>query len=257
MNDFNFNLNLQVTYNNTSPILAYLSSKKRLIQAYGWSKTGQNVPDLVTDTEKEVMRMMFLEAAKGFQLQCGSEYGFGNSELPTRNATKLPIENVSTCETLLSTFSRRAVVSKCRNKQFSAKGIHDDIVLFQSKQSSTSSKKDSCYFECERKVMDRSAKTKAKRENSEEIDATRIHDEYVKKLLKLCKSWGGPCTNPTEIQVCLQNKSDIEQKLVKTELSYYIHTHQFQRYAVPELFKINIPHEERLEYLLLLVRTTR
>ena len=111
----------------------------------GGSKMGQNVPDLVTDTEKEVMRMMFLEAAKGFQLQCGSEYGFGNSELPTRNATKLhtipvgdlegmPAENVSTCETLLSTVSRKAVVSKYRNKKFSAKGICDDIVLFQSKQ---------------------------------------------------------------------------------------------------------------------------
>ena len=120
------------------------------------------------------------------------EYGFGNSELPTRNATKLhmiPVgdlegmatENVSTCETLLSTFSRRAVVSKYRNKQFSAKGICDDIVLFQSKQSSTSliAKKIHAILNVREKSWT-DQQTKAKRENSEE-NATRIHDEYVKK----------------------------------------------------------------------------
>ena len=48
-----------------------------------------------------------LNAAEGFELPCGREYGFGNSELPSRNATQLhtipesnlagmPTENIST-----------------------------------------------------------------------------------------------------------------------------------------------------------------
>ena len=40
---------------------------------------------------------------------------------------------------------------------------------------------------------------------------------------------------------------------MKTELSYYIRTHESRRRANPSLFKIMITHEERLENLLILL----
>ena len=207
-----------------------------------------------------------LKAVEGFELQCGREYGFGNSKLPSRNVTQLhtipesdlpgmPTENVSTCKVLLSTFSRRAIVSKYRNKQFTAKGIRDDMVLFQSQQSTISleAKKIHSILNTREKLWTALQKDKLKEKIQKKVDASRSHDEYTKKLLQLCKSWGGPCTPPTELHFCLQNKGDIEAKIVKTELSYYVHTHQFQRHEVPQLFKINIPHEERLENILVLL----
>ena len=52
--------------------------------------------------------------------------------------------------------------------------------------------------------------------------------------------------------MCIQNKPDIAAKIVKTELSYYVHTPQEERNMEPTLFKIMIPHDECLENLLLL-----
>ena len=53
--------------------------------------------------------------------------------------------------------------------------------------------------------------------------------------------------------MCIQNKPDIAEKIVKTELSYYVHTHQAERNMEPTLFKIMIPHDERFKNLLVLL----
>ena len=132
---------------------------------------------------------MMLKSAEGFELQCGREYGFGNSELPSRNATQLhtipesdlagmPTENVSTCEVLLSTFSRRAIVSKYRNKRFTAKVLRDNIMLFQSEQSIiTWSIENPRHIKCKRKL---SQKAKLKEKIQKKVDTSRTHDEYTK-----------------------------------------------------------------------------
>ena len=98
-----------------------------------------NIPALATKTEKEVINRMCLEAAKGFELKCGREYGFVTSELPwlqtvelyklQREELKSMPTNIIICECLLATFSHRVDVSKFRNMNFSAKGIKDNIVL--------------------------------------------------------------------------------------------------------------------------------
>ena len=103
------------------------------------------IPALATEAEKEVINRMCVEVAKGFELQCGREYGFGISELSSHQTTELhklqpeelksmPTNNII-FEHLLATFSHCADVSKFRNKNFSAKGMKDNIVLHQTHQS--------------------------------------------------------------------------------------------------------------------------
>ena len=48
----------------------------------------------------------------------------------------------------------------------------------------------------------------------------------------------------------ISKHQDIAEKIVKTELSYYVKTHENRRKVQPDLFKIMIPHDERLENLL-------
>ena len=47
------------------------------------------IPALAMQAEKEVINIMCVEAAKGFELQCGREYGIETSELPSRQTTEL------------------------------------------------------------------------------------------------------------------------------------------------------------------------
>ena len=43
------------------------------------------------------------------------------------------------------------------------------------------------------------------------------------------------------------------EKVVKTELSYYIRTHESERSNDPQMFRIMIPHDQRLENLIILL----
>ena len=97
------------------------------------------------ESEKEVINKMRVEAAKGFELQYGREYGFGTSELSLHQKTKLhklqpqelksmPTNNMI-CECLLTTFSHHANVAKFIYRNFSAKGKKDNIVIHQENQS--------------------------------------------------------------------------------------------------------------------------
>ena len=58
---------------------------------------------------------------------------------------------------------------------------------------------------------------------------------------------------PNELELCIQNKPDIAEKIVLIKLSYYVHRHQAERNMEPTLFKIMIPHDEHLENLLVLL----
>ena len=66
----------------------------------------------------------------------------------------------------------------------------------------------------------------------------RQHRLYVHKLLDSCKTWKGPCTTVNELYIVLAANPDNVENIVKTELSYYKHTHPSDVAARPELFKL-------------------
>lgn len=47
------------------------------------------IPALATEAEKEVINRIFIEAAEGFELQCGGQYDFGTAALPSYQTTEL------------------------------------------------------------------------------------------------------------------------------------------------------------------------
>ena len=77
--------------------------------------------------------------------------------------------------------------------------------------------------------------------------------DYTKKLLQDCKSLGGPCTSVDELQEVLNGK-DNQNRILKTEMAYYAHTHKADKIARKQLFRINgITYEEMLENLSILL----
>ena len=66
---------------------------------------------------------------------------------------------------------------------------------------------------------------------------------YTRKLLQQCKTWGGPAASMEE----LYKNTEITEKVVRTEVSYYRDTYKTEISYQPHLFKVNrITHEEGL-----------
>jgi len=173
---------------------------------------------------------------------------------------KAEVESISvvhnlTCERLLGTFGHRAVVAKFRNKTFTAQGIRDDLVLVNSEQSTVESTTRKINKILKKKESDWTEQQKQLR--SQRIQKKMVDSQsqlsYTKKLLQSCKSWGGPATTPNELHDVLSRHSDLSEKIVRTELSYYCKTHEYERRANLDMFKIVIPHEQRLENLFFLL----
>ena len=212
---------------------------------------------------KEITRRMCIDAADGIKLQCGREYGFSGSDVRATQLDKLPptelsglLTNNLDTERDLSKFSRLSEVAKFRNNKFSAKGIRNDMTFYKSGKGEVQNitrkirkvleDRENEWNISQRKLL--SIRIKAKLEKSEK------QKDYSKKLLQTCKSWGGPCTTSEELQNVLLAKPDIQEKIVKTELTYYRSTHKSDIIALPDLFRLNkISHEERLENLMILL----
>ena len=78
--------------------------------------------------------------------------------------------------------------------------------------------------------------------------------DYVLKLTETCKTWGGPCCSPEELKAVVKKNPDNEKKIIKSELSFYVHTHKGDRIGRPELFKLaNIDTTAMLENLYILL----
>ena len=102
-----------------------------------------DVPELRSQLEQEIINQMCVKAADGIQLQCGWEYGFAKPD-QTPRATDLNILSPAELQGLptnnldaerdLAKFSNLAQVAKFRNKNFQAKGICTDMVLYKSNQ---------------------------------------------------------------------------------------------------------------------------
>ena len=225
------------------------------------------VEELTSQLQKDALKMMCVDAAHGIKMQCGREYGFDDdadevnpraTELYKLNENELkdmPTNNIN-AERDLAKFSHLAVVAKFRNKNFTAKGIRNDIVLLQSSQSTV----DSLTTKIHKVLTDREhywsieQKQLQKLRIERKVNEAKKDQDYTTKLLQACKSWGGPCTTANELEVVLSRRNDLSEKIVKTELSYYRKTHQSEKHNVPELFKLTkISHEERLENLFILL----
>ena len=73
----------------------------------------------------------------------------------------------------------------------------------------------------------------------EKMEKKQKNIDYILKLTNTCKTWGGPCCSAEELKGVIQRIPDNEKKIVKTELSFYVHTHKADRLGRPELFKLS------------------
>ena len=227
------------------------------------------VSDPSTELESEILKKMCQDAAETIDRQCGREYGFGTFKNETPRATeiyKLPSEFRKTlndtsnipAERNLSVFDMKSVVAKYRNYKFKAKGIRNDMVLHESS---------SCY-ETPSSLLKKMAKLLNQREDKwteeqlrlhkakveEKMEKDRHQSQYVHKLLVMSKSWNGPAISIEELEYILGRNPDMVEKIVKTELTYYKHTHRNEVIASPHLFKlIKVSHEERLSNFCILL----
>ena len=193
------------------------------------------VKSIDNELENEMLNVFCTSAAEGIQLQCGREYGFAKDDQEAR-ATKLfklsyedlkdlPTNNLDT-ERDLAKFSHLSAVAKFRNKNFKAKGIRTDMVLYQAGQGIV----DVVTKKIQKALLNREIKwTQSQKElhhkKIAEKMSKRIHEQdYTTKLLQVCKTWGGPCTNADELEAVIQPNPDTAEKIIKTELGYYRHT---------------------------------
>ena len=73
------------------------------------------------------------------------------------------------------------------------------------------------------------------------------------KLLKSCKGWNGPVTTGEELRKILSGRDD-QPKVLRTEMTYYVHTHKAERIGKKDLFRLNkISFDEMLENLTILL----
>ena len=92
------------------------------------------------------------------------------------------------------------------------------------------------------------------RERLQQKVATNQHQrDYVRRLLVECRRWGGPCSSVDELLTALRGNPD-DERLVRTELAFYKHSHAADAAARPELFKlVRVSHAERFENLCVLL----
>ena len=133
-------------------------------------------------------------------------------------------------ERLLGTFSHRTVVAKFHNRMFTAQGIRD-VVLAKSNTAvieSTTRKINSILKEEEEDCTAEQKILQALR-IQQKIAESKTTCDYTRRLLKSCKTWGDPVAIPNELEAIVSKHSDLAEKIVKTELSYYCRTHESQR----------------------------
>ena len=226
------------------------------------------VEDLTEPLQLLILEKLCSHAADAVLLQCGREYGFtkDGSSIVDRGATNLkllsqellkvlPTDNLK-CERQLSEFDRRAVVAKTRNRNFKARGIRDDMILYNADVQKINkvtriiqellTKQEIEWTEAQKELLKQ--RIFAKMAKAEQTL------KYQDRLLVKCKSWSGPSTNTEELKVILSQRPDMQEVIVRTELSYYRQCHRSDILNRRELYRLNgILHEERMENLFILL----
>ena len=214
-----------------------------------------------SDIAQQLLLKMCEDAATVLERQAGREYGFGEGLNLAPRATQLYLlspedragllaHNLD-AERHLSVFGKRAPVAKFRNKKFTAKGIRNDVTLFQSE---TFKNEQSKGFIAIVKLLNNMEKDWVDKQKEfhklkilEKIEKGKNQSRYTVKCLQLCKGWKGPATSVEELNEILKINPDKRERIVRIELSYYRDTHKADVIQQPELFKINnITHEEQL-----------
>ena len=171
------------------------------------------------------------------------------SSLTSEELEGLPTNNLLP-ERDFSQFDRVAKVAKCRNRNFKAKNIRNNMVVFKLTKSVKVTRilrKISEILSSRELKWDAEQKQKLKNKIEEKLEKVKKSQDYTSKLLKDSKSWGGPCTSDDELISILHCNLQKQEQIVKTELAFYSHSHHSERIASPELFKMNrISHEEKL-----------
>ena len=94
---------------------------------------------------------------------------------------------------------------------------------------------------------------KMKERIKEKLKKAANQKDYTKKLLSECKSWRGPADSGEDLQAILKGR-DNQSHILRTEMSYYVHTHKSNQYANKDLFRLNrISYDEMLENLIILL----
>ena len=238
--------------------------KMDTLQQWQVSYRHVSVEPPTTDLEIELMNRMCADASRTVKLQCGREYGFTDDAppratqldlLPEQELAKMPTHNID-AERDLAKFSHLAVVAKFRNKKFSAKGIRTDMTLYQSDVQTVNritiaiksilAKREASWTASQRVLLRERLQRK--------LAATKNQRDYVRHLLVECRRWGGPCSTVDELLAALRSNPDNDERIVRTELAFYKHSHSVDVAARPELFKlVRVSHTERLENLCVLL----
>ena len=229
-----------------------------------------SVENLTEDLELLILEKLCTHAANAIHLQCGREYNLDAEEanVKDRGATKLqtlppellevlPTNNLK-CERQLSEFDRRAVFAKTRNRNFKARGIRDDMVLFSEGAKQVDRVTRYVHKLLYKKEIDW---TKEQKELQQQRVLSKMEKavktkEYQDRLLIKCKSWHGPCTNIEELELILKKNPDPDKQeyIVRIELAYYRQCHRSDIIYRKELYRLRgISHEERLENILILL----
>lgn len=251
-----------------------------------------DVREMQTDIEKAIMNQFCLQASKDFKLQKGREYGFNN--IQNERATNLaalskeqiqgvPLTNMP-CERQFGQMDHLLQRSaKTASKNFKAlgnifiinfinlenftntiSGIQNEMILRNYDQSILDY--DAKKIRSIRKLLDSQQKEYSKRQ--EEIFEKSIlkshcdQQKTVEKnhaLLMCCKTWGGPCTNIQEFNMCVklcQMKKIPLKKMLKTEISFRKVTSPRDVIERPALYKLNTLSIEKLQENLTILLTT-
>ena len=169
--------------------------------------------------------------------------------LTAEELAQLPTNNIPS-EGIFSVFDRKAVAAKSRNHKFKAKHIRNDRTFYQSSVSNIPDQKVSAILKilnAREKVWDSKQRELHENKVIEKLKKANNQSIYKAKLLQQCKTWGGPAASMEELNEILQKHTEIDKKVVRTEVSYYRVTHKTEISYQLNLFKVNrITHEERL-----------
>ena len=204
------------------------------------------------------------DAAKTLELQCGREYGFGSlygkkkrgtdlASMSVSDLQHMPTDNVI-AEREFAKFDHVSQVAKYRNRFFSAKGIRSDMMLYRSTNEviMQAAKAAQTLLNAKEKNWNLLQKDQLAKSIQEKIQKKSKSDNYITKILQRCKSWNGPVVTVDCLLNIIKNNKKDEARIVKTELTYYRHTHVNEFRSNPELFKLQgkgVSHETRLENL--------
>ncbi|KAG1652562.1 Anaphase-promoting complex subunit 5 [Nymphon striatum] len=206
-----------------------IKGKIDTLQEYIVSIHGMPTPTLSNNLSIKIIEMMCVTAASAVKLQCGREYGFSEvklratdlSLLSEKDLEGLPTNNL-VAERDFSRFAREARVAKSRNRRFKAKNIQNNMVLYKCSKEIKIDKLSrtlAAILSCREAQWDVLQHEKLKTRLEAKLNKSKKSEDYTKKLLQNCKSWGSPCTSLEELQQILKEKSDQNIQIGYPELS--------------------------------------